>query len=64
MARIAKETPVRVHDPRAINSAHKNELGIVKSSERLITGWSYKVKLNSGQEVWFDHSELRVLDNT
>jgi len=64
MKRIAKDTPVRVHDPRGVNSQYKNHLGIVKESERLLGGWSYKVRLNSGRVVWFDGSELRPLSNT
>jgi hypothetical protein len=65
MARIAKKTPVRVHDPRSVNSQYRNQLGIVKESERLMGGvWTYKVKLNSGAEAWFDGGELRVLENT
>lgn len=66
MARKIKNgTPVRVHDPRNLNASYRNELGIVKDNERLIGGvWSYKVKLNSGREVWFDEGELRVLKNS
>ncbi|QNN99229.1 hypothetical protein SEA_FAUST_148 [Streptomyces phage Faust] len=63
--RIAKETPVRVHDPRSLNTEYRGQLGIIKDSQKLIGGiWSYKVKLNSGREVWFDEGELRVLKNT
>ncbi|AXQ63397.1 hypothetical protein SEA_COMRADE_151 [Streptomyces phage Comrade] len=66
MARkVANETPVRVHDPRQLNAAHRNKLGIIKDSEKKIGGvWSYKVKLNNGPELWFDEGELRVLKNT
>jgi hypothetical protein len=63
--RLAKETPVRVHDPVGMHSQYKHQLGIVKDSEKVLGGiWTYKVKLNSGAEVWFDEGELRVLRNT
>lgn len=65
MPRIAKETPVRVHDPRGLNTGYRNQLGIVKDSQIVLGGVrQYLVRLNSQNEVWFDEGELRVLKNT
>ena len=63
--KIAKGTPVKVESPRGINASYKGQLGIVKGRDLLIGRiWSYKVRLNSGREVWFDENELKVLRNT